>query len=220
MCYEASSDNGKKCRTAEKDIRVVKFVESYKDNGKWAIRSYFNNYPYKIGHTYSTDCMPREYCEDINQGYHSYSLSKGYPVMRRYRIYSAIGFPFPNDNDNNGMDSCRCLLGSSHSVFIKGDHLGEMFECTPKMAKYFFSIDEFARKDNAHFPVFSVMYCTIPKGSIYYENEEGEIVSDQIRPDKIYKMGSESRLCHLIGRIILWYDKNTRIKNKRYVLDR
>lgn len=213
MCYEASSDNGKKCRTAEEDIRVVKFVESCKLNGKWAIRSFYIHYPYKLGHTYSISYMPREYCEDINQGYHSYSLSKGKPVVRRYRsAYSEIGFP--NDDE-----SCRKLLGSSHSVFIKEDRLDRRFECTPKMAKYFFSIDEFARHYSSS-SVFSVMYCTIPKGSVYYENEEGEIVSDQIRPDKVYKMGSESRLCHLIGRFILWYDKNMRTKNKRYVLDR
>ena len=211
MCYEATSYNDKKCRTAEEDIRVVKFVESYKVNGKYKIRSYYTDYPYELGHTYSASYMPREYCEDINQGYHSYSLSKGNPVMRRYLGYSELGFP---GNDGDG----RCLLGCSHSDFIKEDYLGRMFECAPRMAKYFFSIDEFGRKDN--FPVFSVMYCTIPKGSVYYENEDGEIVSDQIRPDKVYKMGSESRLCHLIGRIILWYDKNIRIKNKRYVLDR
>ena len=215
MCYQAKSDNDKKCRTAEEDIRVVKFVETLKVNGKWTIRSYFTNYPYELGHTYSVSYMPREYCGDINEGYHSYSLSKGEPVMRRHLGYSELGFP-----DDDGDD--RCLLGGSHSDFIKQDQIrkvfGGMFECTPQMAKYFFSIDDFARK--ADFPVFSVMYCTIPKGSIYYENEDGEIVSDQIRPDKVYKMGSESRLCHLIGRIILWYDKNIRIKNKRYVLDR
>lgn len=214
MCYEARSYNDKKCRTAEEDIRVVKFVESYKVNGKYKIRSYYTDYPYELGHTYSASYMPREYCEDVNQGYHSYSLSKGNPVMRRYLGYSGLGFP---GDDGDG----RCLLGGSHSDFIKENQIkmfDGMFECTPRMAKYFFSIDEFGRKDN--FPVFSVMYCTIPRGSVYYENEDGEIVSDQIRPDKVYKMGSESRLCHLIGRIILWYDKNIRIKNKRYVLDR
>ena len=210
MCYEASSYNDKKCRTAEEDIRVVKFVESYKVNGKYKIRSYYAEYPYEIGHTYSVSYMPREYCEDINQGYHSYSLSKGEPVVRRYLGYEAI--EFPNDDE----DSCRKLLGTSHADFIKKDQIKKvfdgMFECAPKMAKYFFSIDEFARK--AKFPVFSVMYCTIPKGSVYYENEDGEIVSDQIRPDKVYRMGSESRLCHLIGHIILWYYKNIRKKNK------
>lgn len=209
MCYEARSYNDKKCRTAEEDIRVVKFVETLKANGKWKIRSYFTNYPYELGHTYSISYMPREYCEDINQGYHSYSLSNGEPVMRRYLGYSELGFP-----DDDGDE--RCLLGGSHSDFIKQDQIRKvfdgMFECTPRMAKYFFSIDEFGRKEN--FPVFSVMYCTIPKGSVYYENEDGEIVSDQIRPDKVYRMGSESRLCHLIGHIILWYYKNIRKKNK------
>jgi hypothetical protein len=211
MCYEARSDNGKKCRTAEKDIRVVKFVESYKVNGKYKIRSFYTNYPYELGYTYLLSYMPREYCEEINQGYHSYSLSKGYPVMRRYRGYSELGFP-----DDDGDE--RCLLGVSHSDFIKEDQIDGRFECAPQMAKYFFVIDDSARL--CSYPVFSVMYCTIPKGSVYYENEDGEIVSDRIRPDKIYRMGSESRLCHLIGRFILWYDKNIRIKNKRYVLDR
>ena len=213
MCYKAYSNNDKKCRTAKEDIRVVKFVESYKVNGKWLIRSYYTDYPYELGHTYSIDGMPIEYCADINQGFHSYSLSKGKPVVRRYRSgYSEIGFP------NDDKESCRRLLGSSHSYFIKEDHIDGRFECTPRMAKYFFIIDEFARK--VKFPVFSVMYCTIPEGSVYYENEDGEIVTDKIRTDKIYPMGSESRLCHLIGRFILWYDKNIRIKNKRYVLDR
>lgn len=216
MCYEARTNDGKKCRTAEEDIRVVKFVETLKVNGKWTIRSYYIKYPYELGHTYSVSHMPREYCEDINEGYHSYSLSKGEPVVRRYLGYDAI--EFPNDDE----ESCRKLLGKSHADFIKQDQIKKvfdgMFECAPKMAKYFFSIDKFARKVN--FAVFSVMYCTIPKGSVYYENEDGEIVSDRIRPDKIYRMGSESRLCHLIGRFILWYDKNIRIKNKRYVLDR
>ena len=212
MCYEASSDNDKKCRTAEEDIRVVKFVESYKVNGKYEIRSYYALHLYILGNTYSIPEMPREYCEDINQGYHSYSLSKGYPVMRRYRGYSEIGFPI------DGETWCMHPLEAPYVDFIKEDYLGRMFECAPRMAKYFFSIDDSARKANS--PVLSVMYCTIPKGSIYYENEDGEIVSDRIRPDKIYRMGSESRLCHLIGRFILWYDKNIRIKNKRYVLDR
>lgn len=215
MCYEAKSDNDKKCRTAEEDIRVVKFVESYKVNGKYKIKSYFAGYQYVLGHTYSISEMPREYCDGINEGYHSYSLSKGEPVMRRYIGYSKLGFP-NEDGDE------RCLLGGTHSDFIKEDQIRKvfdgMFECTPRMAKYFFSIDEFGRMGG--FSVFSVMYCTIPKGSVYYENEDGEIVSDQIRPDKVYRMGSESRLCHLIGHIILWYYKNIRIKNKRYVLDR
>ena len=208
MCYEARSNDGKKCRTAKEDIRVVKFVETLKVNGKWTIRSYFTNYPYELGCTYSVSHMPREYCGDINEGFHSYSLSKGEPVMRRYLGYSELGFP-----DDDGDE--RCLLGGSHSDFIKEDQIkmfDGMFECTPRMAKYFFSIDEFGRMGG--FPVLSVMYCTIPKGSVYYENEDGEIVSDKIRPDKVYKMGSESRLCHLIGRIILWYYKKTRKKNK------
>lgn len=210
MCYKANSNESKKCRTAEEDIRVVKFVESCKTNGKYAIRSYFAQFPYELGHTYSMSHMPREYCEDINQGYHSYSLSKGEPVVRRYLAYDAI--EFPNDSE----ESCRKLFGISHGVFIKKDQIKKMFdgmfECTPQMAKYFFSIDEFARKIDS--PVFSVMYCTIPKGSVYYENENGDIVSNRIRPDKVYKIGSESRLCHLIGHIILWYYKKIKKKNK------
>ena len=35
----------------------------------------------------------------------------------------------------------------------------------------------------------AIMACVIPKGSIYYENRRGEIVSNTIRPIYCYKIG-------------------------------
>lgn len=164
MCWTTYKEELAKTRTADKDIKAFKVCRPT-DDPNYAKPYYFNHYgDYKVGNTYfiCADIFVRQIrpphlhtCYEIDRGYHSYNPEK---------VSVSI--------DENPMDDAITLLRNDvktplHSYSVTRNDNGV-------------KIDYFLLKRN-----LVKVNCTIPKGATYYENENGEFVSDIIRIDSM-----------------------------------
>jgi len=103
--------------------------------------------------------------------YFPYCLGEEYKA--EIHVEEAI-FPYEKDTINKGLHcySEECMVKDVYKSIAVGNAYGQNIECYTS---------EFYRLGTS--PV--VIKCTIPKGTAYYENSNGEIVTEKYTLDKI-----------------------------------
>ena len=143
-------------RIAERDIEVYKVLYKHKD--KYVPYFYCGYLAYEVGKLYKQEMNVLNdgiYCE-VDAAFHSYSMERTYvkrrdnPFLTTYRIYSK--------NDESWFD-----------------HYYDDKHNTIQVTNKFLSDETIILKEDVHF-----VKCIIPKGAEYFENEDGEIVSNKI----------------------------------------
>ena len=165
MCWRGTKRDR---RVADKDIETYKVM--YKYENKYVPYYYYIIKAYKVGETYKetleeisiydSKYLPWIHNEKdaikIENGFHSYS-SENTDIAHR-KMYNTEGF---------------AMLTKDNSLL---DYYGEGYLTNDnEPIKVGWSKDPVNLEDKLY-----VVKCIIPKGSTYYENDKGEIVSDTI----------------------------------------
>lgn len=109
--------------------------------------------------------------------YFPYCLGKEYKA--EIHVEEAI-FPYEKDTIDEGLHcySEECMVKDVYKSIAVSNHYGQTLECYTA---------EFYRLGTS----LVVIKCTIPKGSAYYENGNGEIVTEKYTLDKIVHPSTE-----------------------------
>jgi hypothetical protein len=189
MCYRAYTQEDREERTAVEDMSVYKIMSLWRDG---SLRSWYIGEEYKVGKTNRQQIplnMKRANSSEkaggfiIRDGYHSYNSRTTKPVIRN-------GSMFAHADKNMGLTEplvCRILndLGdeAGGGYLVCWDYPQPQLEGA-------LTLDEFRERfkfDTAGLDLYGgtcvIARCTVPKGAHYYENGNGEIVSDAIRVD-------------------------------------
>lgn len=167
-------------RTAVEDMPVYKIMSLWRDG---SLRSWYMEEEYEVGKT-NRQWMPlkmkgADSSEEtggfiISEGYHSYSSRATKPVISlSHTLHRHL--------------VCYIMNNSGHE--IGNGYL--MCWCNPEFTlRETLTLDEFRKRFkfdttglNLTGATCVIARCTIPGGSNYYENVNGEIVSDAIRVD-------------------------------------
>lgn len=158
-------NNGLPIRATD-DIRVFKVCITTRDGG---ILPYYmsgvTDLRYEKGKTYHQEHPLKIVLGKIYAGYHSYSAKKcHYEVNIENHFYRMTKGPFgipkaiPSRVSVYGPKNIELDLYKVHNVF------------------------------QHYFSGCAILDCVIPKGTVYYENTRGEIVSEVIRVDNIIEV--------------------------------
>lgn len=169
MCWEATSIESKIMHSAKDDMSVYKigFYSSKLDGAVPYYMYHVFNRAYKEGETYSLrdkltsiTRVQKKNCERviINEGFHSYNPKKTYTKWSKICCY--------NEFSEQISDFYIMCVEYKYNIDDR--------ECVGML-------DTYSPKTHC----LMLLECTIPKGTHYYENEKGEIVSEKIRIDKI-----------------------------------
>lgn len=194
MCYFAYTEEERKERTAYEDLKVFKVMRiKKKPDGSESLFSFYHPKEWQVGETamvkplilqHHKRTFLREECSTIDIGYHSYhggiaqiSFNLTFPPQ----VYAEVRYAKSNIVDDPS------LFGW---ILIDDYYLGDItineglvtpwcgVRYTPDEFK------KFMRKCTMDYhDKIAIVNCTIPKGSNYYINRRGEIVSDTIRID-------------------------------------
>ena len=155
MCWTAYNKQRSQPIKAEKDVKAFK-IAVFTENGN--ATPYFMDYSkivYKTGETYTTNM------ESPEQKYCSYVIGEGFHSYNKDTCYYTKGEvnSFDTVTDEATFHYNRITVNSHNCGYVIMNYLSHRAIC--------------------------VMHCTIPEGTTYYENENGELVSNAIRIDSI-----------------------------------
>jgi hypothetical protein len=181
MCYLAYAKKDMEERTAVEDMPVYKIMSLWRDG---SLRSWYMEEEYEVGKTERLAVPLRMKAVDsseeaevfrISEGYHSYSSRTTKPVIRTSstwfqhlvcHIMTNLGYEI-----GNGYLMCwRIPMSELKEEALTLDEFREHFKFDTTGMALLGDTCVIAR-------------CTIPGGAHYYENVNGEIVSDAIRVD-------------------------------------
>ena len=183
MCYRAYTKEDMEQRTAVEDMPVYKIMSLWR-NG--SLRSWYMEEEYEVGKTERLAAplkMKRADPSDggfiISEGYHSYNSRTAKLGIRTSHGLKEL---FQRSN------LVCCIMNNS------GDEIGRYLMCwhnpTSELLNETLTLGEFRERfkfETAGLDLFGgtcvIARCTIPGGARYYENGNGEIVSDAIRVD-------------------------------------
>jgi hypothetical protein len=181
MCYIAYTQEDREERTAVEDMPVYKIMSLWK-NG--SLRSWYMEEEYEVGKTERLGVplkMKRADSSEetggfiISEGYHSYNSRTTKPVIR-------------TSNDAL-LQHLACYIMNNLGYEIGNGYLIRWRNPMPEL-KETLTLDEFRERfkfDTAGMSMCGwtcvIARCTVPEGSHYFENANGEIVSDAIRVD-------------------------------------
>lgn len=180
MCYRAYTQEDREERTAVEDMPVYKIMSLWR-NG--SLRSWYMEEEYKVGKTERLGVplkMKRiDTSEEaggfiISEGFHSYDSRTTKPVIR---------------TSNSLLQHLVCHITNNSGDEIGNGYLMCWRNPMSKLEETL-TLDEFRERfkfDTAGLDLLGgtcvIARCTIPGGAHYYENVDGEIVSDAIRVD-------------------------------------
>jgi hypothetical protein len=190
MCYRAYTKKDMEERTAVEDMPVYKIMSLSKDG---ALKSWYMGEEYKVGKTerlgvpLKMERLPdmRPFlCEFlvINEGFHSYDSRATKLVIRNSHMLDHVG------KNMYLTDPLVCRILNDSGGETGNGYL--MCWRNPSKLNGTLTLDEFRERfrfDTAGLgptgDTCVIARCTIPGGAHYYENVNGEIVSDAIRVD-------------------------------------
>lgn len=180
MCYLAYAKKDMEERTAVEDMPVYKIMSLWSDG---SLRSWYMEEEYEVGKTErlavplkmrSVDTREGTGGFIINEGYHSYNSRTTKPVIR---------------TSSTLFQHLVCHIMNSLGYRICNGYL-MCWRSPISELKEALTLDEFRERfkfDTAGMGLTGgtcvIARCTIPVGAHYYENLDGEIVSDAIRVD-------------------------------------
>ena len=169
MCWQGKKSDR---RVADKDIEVYKVMLKYGKRYVPYFRS--SSMAYEVGKVYNTTMDENVFKKNANsqsvsycifQGFHSYSMEKTCIKHKKQRYYASYSGKLQTENlfiiANKG------LYGNSIETYCE-DKVKEEFENYKWKKKGVLNT-------KLHF-----VKCIIPKGSAYYQNHDGVIVSESI----------------------------------------
>lgn len=168
MCWKGKSSK----KIAKRDIEVYKVL--YKHEDKYVPYYQSDDLAYEVGKLYKQKMNGRHSYDGfymVSIGFHSYSMERTY-VKRR------------NSSCSFGLVTYRIYTKMGDKIDVYFDDKYNTIEVT----NGFLSNETTTIKDEVHF-----VKCIIPKGAEYFENEDGEIVSNMIivRGDEMCKVEFE-----------------------------
>ena len=181
MCYLAYAKKDMEERTAVEDMPVYKIMSLWRGG---SLRSWYMEEEYEVGKTERLAVplkMKRVDSSEetggfiISEGYHSYNSRTTKPVIR---------------TSSTLLQHLVCHIMNNLGYEIGNGYLMCWRNPMPELKEDAMTLDEFRecfKFDTTGLALLGdtcvIARCTIPGGSHYYENVNGEIVSDAIRVD-------------------------------------
>lgn len=181
-------------RTAVEDMPVYKIMSLSKDG---ALRSWYMEEEYEVGkterlgvplkmeriHTMSAFLGDGGVFLVINEGFHSYDSRTTKPVIRNGQMFEHV------DKSLGLTEPLVCRILNDSGDETSNGYL-MCWRSPMSKSKETLTLDEFRERfkfDTAGLDQTGgtcvIARCTVPEGARYYENVDGEIVSDTIRVD-------------------------------------